>query len=162
MKRLIWPLLLLSHLLLAALGFALGIYTLPILTAPASPAPLAMMRSATQARYVARMERDLQDSDWLHWAQGTLRLADDFIAFDGAIAPGPDYKLYLSPQFVETEADFLRLKSSMVKVGDVRTFDRFILPLSEQIELARFNSVIIWCESFGQFISAARYRPATD
>ena len=27
----------------------------------------------------------------------------------GKLAPGPDYKLYLSPEFVETEADFKRL-----------------------------------------------------
>ena len=36
------------------------------------------------------------------------------LVFMGELAPGPDYKLYLSPEFVETEADFERLKSNMV------------------------------------------------
>lgn len=45
----------------------------------------------------------------------------------GNIAPVPDYKLYLSPEFVETEADFTGLKTSMVRVGDVRIFENFIV-----------------------------------
>jgi len=36
----------------------------------------------------------------------------------GKLVPGPDYKLYLSPEFIETEADFNRLKATMVRVGD--------------------------------------------
>ena len=44
----------------------------------------------------------------------------------GSIAPVPDYKLYLSPEFIETEADFTGLKTSIVCAGDVRTFENFI------------------------------------
>ena len=43
----------------------------------------------------------------------------------GELAPSPDYKLYLSSGFVETEAEFLGLKPSMALVGDVKTFDNF-------------------------------------
>lgn len=38
----------------------------------------------------------------------------------GKLAPGPDYKLCLSTEFMETEADFNRLKSTMTLVGDVK------------------------------------------
>lgn len=80
------------------------------------------------------------------------------IAFEGELAPGPDYKLYLSPEFVETEADFHRLKSGMVRVGEVKTFKNFLVPLPESIDPGRYTTVIVWCETFGQFITAAKYR----
>jgi hypothetical protein len=80
------------------------------------------------------------------------------IALEGELAPGPDYKLYLSPTFVETEADFNRLKPTMVRVGDVKTFKNFLVPLPPGVDPARYTTVVVWCETFGQFISAASYR----
>jgi hypothetical protein len=76
----------------------------------------------------------------------------------GKLAPGPDYKLYLSPEFVETEEDFNGLKSEMVRVGDVKTFENFLVPVPESIDPAAYNTVVVWCESFGQFITAAKYQ----
>jgi hypothetical protein len=66
--------------------------------------------------------------------------------------------LYLSPEFVETEADFMRLKPTMLRVADVKTFDNFLVPLSPGVDVARYTTVVIWCETFSQFITAARYR----
>ena len=80
------------------------------------------------------------------------------ITLAGRLAPGPDYKLYLSPEFVETEADFLRLKPRMARVGDVRTFENFVVPVPPAIDPAGYSAVVIWCERFGQFITAAKYR----
>ena len=80
------------------------------------------------------------------------------IVFSGRLAPGPDYKLYLSPEFVETEVDFARLKSQMVLVGDVRGFGNLVVPVPPAIDVTRFTTVIVWCESFGQFITAAHYQ----
>ena len=76
----------------------------------------------------------------------------------GRIAPGPDYKLYLSREFVETEADFGRLKPKMVRVGDVKTFENFVITVPESIDPSSFDTVIVWCESFGEFITAASYK----
>ncbi|KZZ45291.1 MAG: DM13 domain-containing protein [Saccharospirillaceae bacterium] len=151
--------LLISHAGIGFVGFALGIYALPILIAPESPDNLEMMQKITHTEFIGEFQRDLQDSDFLHWGEGKLRVGDGFVAFEGELAPGPDYKLYLSPQFVETEADFNRLKSEMVRVGDVHTFDRFILPLQKNISLDNYNTAIVWCETFGQFISAAQFKP---
>jgi hypothetical protein len=80
------------------------------------------------------------------------------IALAGELAPGPDYKLYLSPEFVETEADFKRLKASMARVGDVKTFKNFLVAVPEDVDPAGYNTVIVWCERFSQFITAAKYR----
>ncbi|MBY6017925.1 DM13 domain-containing protein [Halomonas denitrificans] len=151
-------LLLVSHALVALLGFAGGIYALPILTAPAAPDTSAVAAVAAQAEYRGEFVRDLADSDALHWGEGTITLGNGAIALEGKLAPGPDYQLYLSPEFVETEADFNRLKAQMVRVGAVKTFDNFLLEMPSEIDPARYTSVIIWCESFGQFITAAQYR----
>ena len=155
MRRL---LLVFTHLVAVALGFALGIYFLPILIAPPAPAAAEVSSHAAQAAYKGRFRRDLKDSDAFHWGEGEVSIRRDSIALMGELAPGPDYKLYLSPQFVETEADFHRLKASMVRVGDVKTFRNFLVPVPESIDPERYSAVIIWCETFGQFITAAKYR----
>lgn len=156
MKKLI--LLAISHALVAIAGFAAGIYALPILTAPSTPSATEMAAATGQAEFKGQFLRDLEGSDFLHWGEGTVSVGRMFIALQGKIAPGPDYKLYLSPVFVETEADFERLKPQMVQVGDVKTFENFIIPVPEVINPGKYNAVIVWCESFGEFITAASYK----
>jgi hypothetical protein len=155
MKKL---LLLASHLFVGFAGFALGVYLLPILTAPRAPSATEVTAAASKAGFKGEFRRDLKDSDFLHWGEGTVTVGRTAIALMGKVAPGPDYKLYLSPEFVETEADFLRLKPQMVRVGDVKTFENFIVPVPDSVDPAQFSAVIVWCESFGQFITAAKYR----
>jgi hypothetical protein len=147
-----------THLAALAIGFALGIYALPILIAPPAPSAADVAAQAASASFKGQFRRDLKDSDALHWGEGTVSISRTAIALAGELAPGPDYKLYLSPEFVETEADFARLKPSMARVGDVRTFKNFVVPVPETIDPARYNTVIVWCETFSQFITAAQYR----
>ncbi len=147
-----------THALVGAIGFAIGIYTLPILMAPKAPSPKEVYQQHNESRFTGQFQRDLKGSDFLHWGEGTVYVSRKAISLIGQLAPGPDYKLYLSPEFVETEDDFLKHKPRMVLVGDVKTFDNFIVPLKEHIDLNEFNSVIVWCESFGQFITATRYK----
>ncbi len=90
--------------------------------------------------------------------RGSLSISDSHIAFVGELAPGPDYKLYLSPKFIETEADFNANKAAMVQIGDVKTFDRFSLSIPEEIDIANYNTAIVWCETFGEFITSARFK----
>lgn len=156
MKRFL--LLAVTHAAALAAGFGLGVYFLPILTAPAAPSAGEVSAAAGEAAFKGEFRRDLKDSDLLHWGEGTVSVSKSAVALMGRVAPGPDYKLYLSPEFVETEADFKRLKPRMARVGEVKTFENFIVPLPAGIDPAAYNTVIVWCESFGQFITAARYR----
>lgn len=147
-----------THCFAGIVGFAAGIYALPILTAPPAPGDIEINAMASQARYTAEFRRDLQDSDALHWGEGVVSVGSRSITLMGRLAPGPDYKLYLSPEFVETEADFNRLKATMVRAGDVKTFRNFVVDVPPEIDPSKFNSVIVWCESFGQFITSAKYQ----
>ena len=151
-------LLIASHVAVAVAGFMAGIFALPILMAPDAPPVEAVVAAQGEALYSGEFRRDLEDSDFLHWGEGVISVGQESIALMGRIAPGPAYRLYLSPEFVETEARFEALKPQMVQVGPVDTFENFIVPVSEDITLEDYNTVIIWCESFSQFITAARYR----
>ena len=147
-----------THAAAGGIGFALGIYLLPILIAPEGPAEQEVRSVADNSQFTAEFRRDLEDSDALHWGEGTLYVGPDRIALEGRLAPGPDYRLYLSPEFVETEAAFETLKSRMVEVGPVRTFENFMVPVPDSVDPAAFSTAIVWCESFGQFITAAKYQ----
>ena len=54
--------------------------------------------------------------------------------------------------------EFNQLKKSMVRVGDVKTFENFVVAVPAGVELEKYSAVIVWCETFGQFITAAKYR----
>ncbi len=152
-------LLILSHCATALLGFALGIYLLPILLEPAAPDLLAVEATLSNPLFTTEFERQREDSDALHWGEGQLRLYSDTIVFEGELAPGPDYRLYLTPKFVETEADFLALKDQSVEMGAVRNFDGFVLNNAFAVNDPRYTAAVVWCETFGQFISSGQYRP---
>ncbi|PSW58304.1 DM13 domain-containing protein [Photobacterium leiognathi] len=150
--------LIITHLLAGVLGVALGIYLLPILTAPTAPAASEISNLSSQAQYSGKFQKDLEGSDFLHWGEGKVSLSPTTITLMGKLAPGPDYKLYLSPKFVETEAAFNQEKTNMVLVGDVKTFDNFVVDVPQDIDITKYDTVIVWCESFGQFITAAKYQ----
>jgi hypothetical protein len=46
----------------------------------------------------------------------------------------------------------------MVLVGDVKTFENFAVKVPQDIYLPRYNTVIVWCETFGEFITSAKYQ----
>lgn len=147
-----------THVTMLAFGFVIGIYMLPILTAPSAPSEADIKAISSQAEYRAKFVRNLKDSDALHWGEGKVSIGSTHITLLGEIAPGPEYRLYLSPTFVETEAEFEQLKPTMKLVGDIKTFDNFMVKVGPDVELAQFNTVIVWCEAFGEFITAAKYR----
>jgi len=92
-----WFLLSATHIVALAFGFALGVYLLPILTAPAAPDGAELSAKAQGAAFSGTFTRDLRDSDFLHWGEGEVSVGEHLIVYQGKLAPGPDYKLYLVP-----------------------------------------------------------------
>ena len=147
-----------THTAALALGFVAGIYALPILIAPASPTAEDVRSMAADAHFTGRFRRDLPGSDRLHWGEGTVSIGSDAVTLDGRLAPGPDYRLYLTPAPVESKQDFLSVKADSVQVGDVKTFENFIVRVPESVDVTQYRAVVVWCESFAQFITAAESR----
>lgn len=151
-------LLLASHAAAGTAGFAAGIYALPILIAPAAPSAAELGAATAQSMFKARFTRELAGSDALHWGEGEVSISAAAVSLQGRLAPGPDYKLYLVPEFVQTEAEFERVKARSLRVGDVKTFENFLVPLPAGADPAAYTTVVVWCETFGEFITAAKYR----
>lgn len=153
-------LMVITHVVTFGAGFVVGIYLLPILTAPSAPDPAAFAAAAVEPFYTARFERTLKGSDFVHWGEGEVRVSRSQIAHVGRLAPGPDYKLYLAPRFVDTKAAFVAIKDQSLRVGEVKTFDGFIVNLPPGVDVRDYSAVVVWCETFNQFISAAAYQPS--
>ena len=136
-------------------GVGLGVYFLPIITAEKGLDQKTVAALEGSAERSGVFHRDLVDSDPFHWGEGKIMANASKIWLDGEVAPGPDYRLYLTPEFVETEADFLKIKSQSTMVGSVKAFKNFSLTLPEGVVVADYPALIIWCEAFGQFITSA-------
>lgn len=158
------PVRVLTHLLALAVGLVLGtgigLYWMPILIAPPAPTTAQLDTVAAQAAYKVEMRSDLPGSSLLHWAQGELIVGPWAIALRGTVAPGADYRLYLSPTFVQTADEFQQHRGEMLQVGYVRTFDNFIVSLPATADIGSYTTVVIWSDAFGKFVGAARYRNA--
>ena len=62
------------------------------------------------------------------------------------------------PQFIEDEAEFLAVTDAAQLIGDIKTFDGFLLDVPQTVDIDAYTTVLVWCETFGEFISAAKYR----
>lgn len=147
-----------THGATLAAGFMLGVYLLPILTAPPSPDAAELEQSAQGALYTGEFSRDLRGSDLLHWGEGTVSITESQIVHEGSLAPGPDYRMYLVREFVEHEDEFLPIKAEAQLVGEVDTFDGVLLDIPSGVNVSAYTTVLIWCEAFSEFITAAKYR----
>lgn len=149
--------LLCSHIVVFGCGFGLGIYALPNLIAQRMPVTDLAATKVDKPLFTGQFVRNLEDSDFLHWGEGKVTISATQFTLEGRLAPGPNYKLYFSPRFVETEAEFNQYKSQMVVAADIMRFENVTVDLHKSVDPTAFNSVIIWCEAFGEFITAARY-----
>jgi hypothetical protein len=147
-----------THLGSLALGFALGVYLLPILIAPPAPDINAVQAASKNASYTTEFVRDLSGSDLLHWGEGKVSVGRQQITLMGEVAPGPAYKLYLTNKLATNEAEFLAIKDDAVLVGSVLTFNNFVVSVPASIDVQKYKAVVIWCEAFSEFITAGAYQ----
>ena len=137
------------------IGFGLGVYSLPIHTAETGldDAAITARQSTTEQR--GEFHRNLEGSDSLHWGEGIIMVGNNAVWLDGSLSPGPDNRVYFAPIFVETEESLLAITPQSVEVGSVKAFTNFTLQLPDGVNVDEFPAVVIWCEAFSQFITAA-------
>ena len=102
--------------------------------------------------------RDLEGSDAFHWGEGTIYVRDDRIWLDGAIAPGPDYRLYLTKGQFTTRDSFLAAKSQALQIAPIKAYKNFSIEVPDGLDITEYDAVIIWCEAFSAFITSASLR----
>ena len=77
------------------------------------------------------------------------------ILLDSNVAKGADYCLYLTPKYVETGPGFQTIKVQSMQIRTIKAFENFSLGLSDGVDVTNYQAVLIWCEAFGKFITAA-------
>ena len=140
------------------IGFALGVYFLPILTEEKMLDSAALAQLDASAERSGTFTRDLPGSDTFHWGEGTVRASASRICLDGRVSPGPDYRPYLTPSLATDEDSFLRIRAQSVQIGEIKAFSNFSLEVPPGIDAGGYGAVLVWCDAFGEFITAAELR----
>jgi hypothetical protein len=158
MKTKLKVFLLISHLTFLGAGTGLGIYLLPILTAQENASLNEINDVKKLAKYKGEFDRNQKGSDVFHWAEGELYVTDSEIAFKGQVAPGPDYKIYLTKAQAVDKNSFLEMKKEAVLIGELKNFGNFRKSIPDSVNVNEFTTVQIWCERFSKFIGSAVYQ----
>ena len=137
------------------IGLGLGVYILPILTAETGLGDAAITARQSTVEQRGDFHSNLEGSDSLHWGEGTIIVGNNAVKLDGSLSPGPDYRLYFVPIFVEIGESFLTIKSQSAEVGSVKAFTNFTLKLPDGVNVFEFPAMVIWCEAFSKFITVA-------
>ena len=111
------------------IGFGLEVCFLPTLTAEKGLDTVTIEALSQSALRQGTFIRDLPGSDALHWGDGVIMANADRIWSDGEISPGPDYRLYLIPKYVETGAEFLQIKADTTQIGPIKAVENFALDI---------------------------------
>jgi len=149
---------LISHILVLAVGFTLGTYSLPIIVANSLSKHSSRVESF-QATHTGNFSVDRLGSDFLHWGKGNVLMNETHFSLTGSIAPGPSYRLYFSPHFIENEEQFLKHRDQLKLAAYIHQFDNFTVNFFDTIDLENYSTVVIWCEAFNEFITSAEYKP---
>jgi hypothetical protein len=139
-----------------AFGVALGFFFFPFVFPP--PPAAEMLTEVDRAALVATGTFiHANPSDPVHYGMGKVSIYARAVFLEGdfEVGPGPAFHVYLVPKAsIRSSAD---LKDQMyVDLGGLRAFkgsQRYPIPAG--VDLAKYPSVIVWCERFGVLISPA-------
>ena len=136
----------------------LGIYLLPILTAPVGPDQAVLQATEATALFKSRFARNLRVSDFVHWGEGDLRVRPTRLLTKGDLHRALTTSSTLRPSSWTLRKASSKIKGQSKRIGDVKTSDGFLLDVPPGADVAAYTTAVIWCEAFSQFISAAKYR----
>jgi hypothetical protein len=142
-------------------GVALGFFLFPYVFPP--PPAMEQLTETDRAAPVANGNFiHANPSDPIHWGKGKVSVYERtvFLEPDFEVGPGPKYHVYLVPNANVRQSDQVAT-SMFVDLGRLRAFkgsQRYTIPAG--VDLAKYPSVVIWCEAFGVLISPADLSPA--
>ena len=139
-----------------AFGVALGFFIFPYVFPP--PPATETLTEVDRSRLIAAGTFiHANPADPVHYGRGKVSVYERtvFLEPDFEVGPGPAFHVYLVPKAsIRASSD---MKDVMfVDLGRLRSFkgsQRYAIPAG--VDLAKFPSVIIWCERFGALISPA-------
>lgn len=140
-------------------GVALGFFLFPYVFPP--PPAAEALHESDRAIVANGAFMHANPSDPVHWGRGKVSVYEKavFLEPDFEVGPGPKYHVYLVPA-ANVRKEEQVAKSMFVDLGRLRSFkgsQRYAIPAG--LDLAKYPSVVIWCEQFSVLISPADLKP---
>ena len=147
---------LLGGVLGAAFGVALGFFLFPFVFPP--PEAKDQLTQTEAGKLLAKGEFiPANPSDPIHYGKGGVSVHENvvYINEDFEVGPGPAFHVYLVP--IANVRDAGQVTGTMfVDLGGLRAFKGSQkYPIPAGVDLAKFPSVVIWCQQFSVLISPA-------
>lgn len=147
-----------------AFGVAVGFFAFPYVFPPPPAAEQLTDVDRSDAVLAEGTFIHASPSDPIHYGTGsaTVRSRTVFLGENFEVGPGPKYHVYLVPKAtIRASSD---LKGEMfVDLGRLRSFkgsQRYAIPAG--VDLAKYKSLVIWCEQFSVLISPADLKPRSS
>jgi len=147
---------LLGGVLGAAFGVALGFFLFPFVFPP--PEAKDQLTQTEAGKLLAKGEFiHANPSDPIHYGKGGVSVHENVVYLneDFEVGPGPAFHVYLVP--IANVRDAGQVTGTMfVDLGGLRAFkgsQKYSIPAG--VDLAKFPSVVIWCQQFSVLISPA-------
>jgi hypothetical protein len=145
-----------------AAGFALGIFVYPYLFLADIVATDTAEAVGKRSLLASGSFIHANPADPIHYGKGRVTVYEGLVRLepDFEVGPGPKFHVYLVPQ--KEVVPSTRVADTMfVDLGRLRAFKGSQnYPLPAGADIARYGSVVIWCEQFGVLISPAALSPA--
>ena len=147
---------LIGGILGTALGIAIGFFIFPYVFPP--PAAMETLNAEEQSGLVARGRFiHANPTDPVHYGSGKVSVYEHtvFLEADFEVGAGPDFHVYLVAREEVREAADVE-GANFVDLGKLRAFKGSQkYPVPENVNLADYPSVVIWCMKFAVLISPA-------
>jgi hypothetical protein len=151
-----------GSLLGGAAGFALGIFVYPYIFLADIVAEERVQNAGAKKIVATGTFIHANPSDPIHYGKGKVSVYENvvYLEADFEVGPGPKFHVYLVPEKTVTPSTNVA-RTMYVDLGRLKAFKGSQnYPVPNGVDLAKYGSVVIWCEQFGVLISPATLKPA--
>ena len=138
-------------------GFALGIFVYPYIFLADIVATEKVESPGTRTVVARGAFIHANPSDPIHYGKGDVTVYRDLLHLESnfEVGPGPKFHVYLVPDRNITPSTNVA-KLMYVDLGRLKAFKGSQnYPIPAGVDLARYETVVIWCEQFGVLVSPA-------
>ena len=140
-----------------AAGFALGVFVYPYIFLADIVAADKVDDKAARKIVATGMFIHANPGDPIHYGKGKVTAYQDLVHLEGdfEVGPGPKFHVYLVPEKTVIPSTNVA-RTMFVDLGRLKAFKGSQnYPIPAGVDLAKYESVVIWCEQFGVLISPA-------
>jgi hypothetical protein len=140
-----------------AAGFALGVFFYPYIFLADIVASEKVDDPSGRKTVAAGVFVHADSGDPIHYGKGKVTVYQGLVHLesDFEVGPGPKFHVYLVPEKTVIPSTNVA-RTMFVDLGRLRAFKGSQnYPVPAGVDLAKYGSVVIWCEQFGVLISPA-------